>query len=110
MVFITNYKGFNTNISIKMEALNITMIPTEKLEKLDLIYQRQEEILKALESKNLIKPSEHLLIEEFLIQTKMSRSKFERLRSNGNLLSKKLGRIIYVPATEVQRYFRGEIK
>jgi hypothetical protein len=93
-----------------MEAPNITMIPTEKLEKLELIYQRQEEILQVLR-KNVAKSvDEHLTVKEFLSSAKMGRSKFERLRAEGNLKVKKCGKIIYIPATEVQRYFSGEIK
>lgn len=93
-----------------MEFPNFSNILNDKIKKLDLIYERQEEILNVLRNKSLLEPSEHLTVKEFIARTKMGRSKFERLRAEGKLITKKLGRIIYVPATEVKRYFNGELE
>ena len=93
-----------------MEAQTFSIVPSEKIKKIDLILEMQERILEALSMKATVQQDEHLRVKEFIVQTKMGRTKFERLKSEGKLKTIKLGRIIYIKSSEVERYFNGEIE
>lgn len=73
----------------------------------------QQKILEALLTKrdlNNLEHPEYLTSKEFMAKVKIARSKFDELVAEGKVKTVRPngGRKIYVPATEVARYFEGE--
>jgi len=75
---------------------------------LENLQQKIETILgklNHLQSQN--KEDEYLTAVEFMEKTKMSRASFDEKRSNNEFRVIKKGRKVYVPASEVKRYFES---
>lgn len=87
----------------------LIMIPAEELE---LIKTKQQEILNKLD--DLKAPpagGHHLAVNyitaiEFMDAVRIRRSKFDELVANNKIKSIKKKRKIYVPVSEIERYFK----
>jgi hypothetical protein len=89
------------------QTKTVIEIPAEEFQKMK---ETGEKILKALENLRVVTPTEYLTPKEFCKETKMSLWKFAELRNDGKLNVKQVGpRKLYVPRTEVTRYFSGEM-
>jgi hypothetical protein len=82
-------------------------LPVEDFQQLK---ETGQKILRALESLNVVPPTQYLTPIEFMTETKISRWKFDALREYNKLKVIQRGRKLYVPRTEVQRYFAGEME
>jgi hypothetical protein len=87
----------------------LVMIPAEELE---LIKTKQQEILdkldglKATPATSHYIPINHITAIEFMEAVRIGRSKFDELVANNKIISIKKKRKIYVPVTEIERYFK----
>lgn len=73
----------------------------------------QQKILEAIMAKSGLDntdKSDYLTTKEFMAKVKIARSKFDELVADGKVKTVRPngGRKIYVPVTEVARYFEGE--
>lgn len=88
------------------ESMNLVMIPQEELTNLKTT---QQEILKQLQ--NLQIPSsgsiqiKNITAKEFMVAVRICRSKFDQLVIQNKIRTIKKRRKIYVPISEVDRYF-----
>lgn len=88
------------------ESMNLVMIPQEELANLQMT---QQEILKQLQ--NLQIPSsgsiqiKNITAKEFMVAVRICRSKFDQLVNQNKIRIIKKSRKIYVPISEVDRYF-----
>ena len=82
-------------------------MPAEDFQQLK---ETSERILSALQNLKIVAPTEYVTPQEFMTETKMSRWKFDALRDCGALKAIQRGRKLYVPRTEIQRYFAGEME
>ena len=89
-----------------MQSMNLVIIPET-----ELIYLKtsQAEILnelKSLRSSSLKEPSpSHITAKEYMSAVKICRSKFDQLVAANKIKTIKKKRKIYLPASEVDRYF-----
>jgi len=85
----------------------VTEIPAEDLNQLrsDL-----NEIKKSLQNIGAMKRPEYISIKEWCKETKMSWWKFNELRNNGRLKTITRGKKVYIPSSEITRYFDGEME
>lgn len=88
------------------EMTSLAMIP---LQDLNLLKATQQEILQQLKelrsTQTNILPVNHLTAMEFMAAVKICRSKFDQLVSTNKIRIVKKKRKIYVPLSEVDRYF-----
>ncbi len=82
-------------------------VPEEFLNRFD---SRLGKIEGALQKINALERPEEFTPKEFMSRIKISRSQLEIFMNLGLIKYKKIGRKIYIPDTEVERYFAGEIK
>lgn len=84
----------------------LTLIPIEALSALTT---KQEEILSTLkrieENKKIEVISSYVTAIEFMSAVRICRSKFDSLVEENKIKTIKKGRKIYVPASEIERYF-----
>ena len=89
-----------------MQRMNLVMIPQEELSSLQ---STQQEILKQLQSLQLVAsptvPLSHITAKEFMAAVRICRSKFDQLVSENKIRIIRKRRKIYVPTSEVDRYF-----
>lgn len=89
-----------------MQRMNLVMIPQEELSNLQLT---QQEILKQLQNHQLSTsppvPIRHITAKEFMTAVRICRSKFDQLVNQNKISIIKKRRKIYVPTSEVDRYF-----
>lgn len=92
-----------------MEKQHFTIADPDFLSRLD---NKLDTLLEAFQNIKAIPPvhDQHLVTEEFMQRTKISRWKLNILLSQGLLKHKKIGRKIYIEAGEVKRYFNGELQ
>lgn len=90
-----------------MDGQNFNIVPTDKIDK---IFDQQQQILATLKQIKLVKPDEYFRIPDFLSKTGMSRSKLYYLREKGLLKTIRRGKLTYIPAEEVDRYFAGDME
>lgn len=89
-----------------MEMTSLVMIPLQELNALKATQQEILQQLKELRSTHSnILPASHLTALEFMAAVKICRSKFDQLASTNKIRIIKKKRKIYVPLTEVDRYF-----
>jgi hypothetical protein len=93
--------------SMNMQCMNLVMIPEEELAHLK---NSQAEILTQL--KNLQPPSNnkgdlrsHITAKEYMAAVKICRSKFDQLVLTNKIKTIKKRRKIYLPSSEVERFF-----
>lgn len=91
-------------------STHIRQVVELPLEEYQSMKQTQERILKVLENLKIVAPTEYVTLIEFMIETKMSRWKADVLRQCGKLKIIQRGRKLYLPRTEIQRYFNGEME
>jgi hypothetical protein len=89
-----------------LQRVNLVMIPQEELSNLQLT---QQEILKQLQNlQSLTSPTvpvRYITAKEFMAAVRIRRSKFDQLVSQNKIRTIKKIRKIYVPTSEVDRYF-----
>ena len=89
-----------------MQRMNLVMIPQEELSNLQ---STQQEILKQLQNLQLSTsqtvPIRHITAKEFMIAVRICRSNFDQLVNQNKIRIIKKRRKIYVPISEVDRYF-----
>jgi excisionase family DNA binding protein len=80
------------------------LVPEEVITRLE---KTQLEIMEILnkKTKTSLDIKSHLTAKEFMSAVSISRSKFDQLIDDNAIKSVKKGRKIYVPVTEVERYF-----
>lgn len=87
----------------------LVIIPAEELE---LIKAKQQEILNRLDDLKTPPaaghyiPVNHITAIEFMDAVRIRRSKFDELVANNKIKTIKKRRKIYVPVTEIERYFK----
>jgi len=86
------------------------IIPKSEFDELKFGQQRILEELRAKHNSSDSSKSEYLTTKEFMARVKIARSKFDELVTDGKIKTVRPngGRKIYVPVTEVARYFEGE--
>ena len=89
---------------------NIVIVGEEAISRLDRIDENQRIILEVLKNISLTKNEEYLTVKEFMQNVKIARSKFDELVAEGKVRTVRPngGRKIYVPVSEVTRFFEGE--
>ncbi len=91
---------------MELQRMNLVMIPQEELANLQLT---QQEILKQLQNlQSVISPTvpiRHITAKEFMAAVRICRSKFDQLVNQNKIKTIKKRRKIYVPTSEVDRYF-----
>lgn len=92
-----------------MDLKNVTlvMIPEEELANLKNMLQdilQYSKTAPAIKSRTNILPA-YITAKEFMSAVKICRSMFDRLISENKIKTVKKKRKIYVPASEVERYF-----
>lgn len=91
---------------MEMQRMNLVMIPQEELSSLQ---STQQEILKQLQNLQLLVsptvPLRHITAKEFMVAVRICRSKFDQLVNENKIRIIRKGRKIYVPTSEVDRYF-----
>lgn len=85
---------------------HVTEVDSAFMNRLDSTLQKIEG---ALQNIKVLEKPEYLTSEEFMGKIKVSRWKLDILISQGILRHKKIGRKLYIPSTEVDRYFAGEM-
>ena len=91
---------------MEMQRMNLVMIPEEVLSKLQLT---QRGILKQLQNLQLLSSPtvsvRHITAKEFMAAVRICRSKFDQLVSENKIRVIRKRTKIYVPTSEVDRYF-----
>ena len=88
------------------QRMNLVIIPEEELTN---IQTTQQEILRQLQSlqypSSTTVPVRHITAKEFMAAVRICRSKFDQLVNENKIKTIKKRRKIYVPTSEVDRYF-----
>ena len=91
---------------MNLERLNLVMIPEDELIN---IKKTQQEILKQLQnlqsSSSATVPIKNITAKEFMTAVRICRSKFDQLVATNKIKTIKKKRKIYVPVSEVDKYF-----
>lgn len=100
----SNLKGQVMNQKVS-EIPQIVMLPGSVLERFQ---ETQDKILERLKNIQTSDPqNEYLTALEFMERTKMSRASFDEKRAKNEFKVIVKGRKLFVPGTEVKRYFEG---
>lgn len=67
-------------------------------------------ILQALEGMKIIAPPDFLSRKEFMARCRIASTKMHYLLRSGKLKYRKVGRMVYIPADQVDRFFQGELE
>ncbi len=88
------------------ESMNLVMIPQVELTNLQMT---QQEILKQLQNLQISSSAsiqiKNITAKEFMSAVRICRSKFDQLVNRNKIKIIKKGRKIYVPISEVDRFF-----
>ena len=88
-------------------STHFIMVPIERFQALE---KTQEIILRKID--NLLGSEkddpDFLTAKQFMAKTHMCRTTFDELRNSNRINVLKKGRKIFVPATELKRYFEGK--
>lgn len=91
---------------MNLQRMNLVIIPEEELTN---IQSTQQEILRQLQGLQSFSsstvPIRHITAKEFMAAVRICRSKFDQLVSENKIKTIKKRRKIYVPTSEVDRYF-----
>ena len=91
---------------MNLQSMNLVIIPQEELAN---IQSTQQEILRQLQSlqsdSSKAVPIRHITAKEFMAAVRICRSKFDQLVIENKIKTIKKRRKIYVPTSEVDRYF-----
>lgn len=88
----------------KIKTTQITVADPDFLERLD---SRLERIEARLTNLNILPQEEMLTRDQFMKKVNIGKTKFFLLLASGLLETTKIGRKIYVPKTQVDKYFSG---
>ncbi len=86
----------------------VVMIPLEQFNGIIETFFKKfmEEITRIIESRsNADDKNSYITSEEFMAATKICRTRFDDLRKNNQIKSLKKSRKIYIPFSEINRYF-----
>jgi hypothetical protein len=95
-----NERPIRQVVEIEKSDLDILLNGMRKLDSIEAVMQ----------SVKLIDQPEYLTAPEFMEKAKMSRWKFDAYRNLGTIKTKTIGRKLYVPISELTRYFAGELE
>ena len=87
-----------------IKRMNFVLIPEEELDSLKENLQEILRVVKTPEPANGVRLS-HITAKEFMTAVRICRSKFDQLVAAGKISTIKKKRKIYVPLSEVNRYF-----
>jgi thiaminase len=91
-----------------MDSNNMTLVMIPK-EEWTVLLAVQQDILRQLKELSTREvpgvPVNHITAKEFMDAVRIKRTKFDQLVQTNKIKSIKKGRKIYVPASEVERYF-----
>jgi hypothetical protein len=92
---------------MNVEMMSLVMIPQEELTNLKTTQQEILFRLKEIQSKpvNNTLIQDHITAREFMSAVRICRSKFDQLVLANQIKTVKKSRRIYVPASEINRYF-----
>ena len=92
---------------MNVEMMSLVMIPQEELTNLKATQQEILRYLKELQSKPASNATiqNHITAKEFMAAIRICRSKFDQLVLTNQIKTVKKSRKIYVPVTEIERYF-----
>jgi hypothetical protein len=92
---------------MNVEMMSLVMIPQEELTNLKATQQEILHYLKELQSKSAGNAiiQNHITAKEFMAAVRICRSKFDQLVLTNQIKTVKKSRKIYVPVTEIERYF-----
>lgn len=86
-----------------MVTKSIVVLTEEALESIE---KGQREIISKLEALSGVRSNqEYLTVKEFMAKVKIGRTKFDQLIAMNEIDYIRKGRKIYIPSTEVERYF-----
>ena len=86
--------------------VKMVMIPEEEWNAFKLIQEEMHRFIKnASDNKADVLGSNYIIAKEFMAAVKIKRSRFNKLVNTNKIKAIKKGRRIYVPLTEVERYF-----
>jgi len=92
----------------RVEGTSFVLFPQVEIEQLKSTQLQILEAIKTLHSNNSSKPTSppaYLTAVEFMRAVKICRSKFDQLSATGKLRVIKKKRKLYLPFSEVERYF-----
>lgn len=89
-----------------MQIKQVTEVPAEFISQLTTTL---DQIKRGLENMGGIQRAEYLTLPEYMARVKVSRWKTDMLIKQGLLKYKRVGRKIYIPESEVGRFFAGEL-
>lgn len=81
-------------------------IPEDRLKAFE---DNQNKILSFIDDVKSQTPEEYLTVPEFMERCKISRWTVNDLRDKGRIKTIQIGRKLYIPFSEVNRFFRGEL-
>lgn len=92
---------------MNVETMSLVMIPQEELTNLKTTQQEILRYVKELQSKPAANPTiqNHITAKEFMAAVRICRSKFDQLVLTNQIKTVKKSRKIYVPVSEIERYF-----
>jgi len=91
---------------MNLQGVTLVMVPAEDLASIKTSQQEILEQLKQLQSKGPGGvPVKHITAIEFMAAVRIARSKFDQLVNTSKIKVIKKRRKIYVPVSEVDRYF-----
>ncbi|SMD32564.1 hypothetical protein SAMN04488029_0911 [Reichenbachiella faecimaris] len=91
-----------------MEGSSVKQIIELPSERFEEFIENQNKILGALENLKMVPRPEFLTASEFMFQAKIGRWKFDQLRDQNRIKVIRRGKKLYVPESEVNRYFLEE--
>lgn len=92
-----------------MTEIRVIQLPASTYEAIEKKLTILDEIKKVLTDRGDIKAPEHLTVKEFCGKAKIGRNKYEEIKAK--IRSVRVSeRKILIPATELDRWFAGEIK
>ena len=94
-------------MSMNLKGLSMVIIPEEELDKLkttqlEILNELKELRLEKSQSKSI---SMHITAKEYMQAVRICRSKFDQLVSANKIKTIKKRRKIYVPSSEIERFF-----
>lgn len=89
-----------------MDSQLFYLIPADKLAAIESWQQQIVELIKSNNQSKAAAGKSHLTAKEFMLAVSIGRSKFDQLVAGNQIKSIKKKRKIYIPYTEVERYFR----
>lgn len=92
---------------MNMQSMNLVMIPESELANLKASQVEILNELKILQAAGRVKAllPTYVTAKEYMTAVKICRSKFDQLISGNKIKTIKKRRKIYVPASEIERYF-----